>query len=935
MTRNESYWNFAVEDLPHVTTPGQIIATVDHQGASFTDPMNGTGRGELKLNARDPAVETILSDTAGSLIVARQRGRKTFGWFAKRKIADLDDPRLVKIVGPGVANALYETEVEPFADEMREWMYGQPSILSNTGFEESLEETDADTAGEGAVGTGIFVPTHWELSPHGTVASDGFRIDTVTVDTGVNSLRFNPISQWAGFHQRVRVLPGGTYQASIRHNKLTGVNDDYTLKLKTIEDLGIATNDQTTPGAGIWYSHTLTNVVIPNDVDEVFFRCAYIGASNPDPSYWDTAVLQPGFPAATAGKILNDQFARATARGALLWLDTSTFTDLLDSEGQPWDEALSMRIRPGRSIGDILDVLAKLGYEWRVTWSDILGWHLRVVNPSTFGTDRTLDPTPAILEGRDISGGDDEEHVPAATAVRAYGANGLTSVAVNAPAIANFGRIERSVRDLNLSSQATVDKFALQQLSARLQLSATQWEVKGAADSVPYFHYLHGDTLWTAARGKRIARRVFGFAVEVDPKDPVGRYEVEMDGVLVNEAAAKSAGLARLLTRVRDLEDSQDAGGPSVAASAATGPVVVGGALPDIYVASSDAPQAEKDLAEYVCDGTSDWATFQSMITDIRNTYPIGTGLTGQYGPTVRFTMGRFFLTTPALDALLHFNFGLDQVRLLGAGGTGVGEANRDQTTFVINGPGGAFAPIVFEACTVEGISFDVLGPTSLTWSYHVQFIERSSCRECSFDGRVIVGGPFGGANRIGSSHGTMFHDLVWSSGGLEIRASGGGLYSVLHVNNGLNAAGIVLDPMSDTVLNNTVFTAIRGNFAATKPLILIRDTFNPTLSYQDNLFTGLHRSSSSAGPVVSINNTNGKVGINRYNTASMHNSNGALLSVAAGAVPGMIGSFIAPFASASVPPATSLPDGAAVLDTGTDELCIVRGGAYRRVTLT
>lgn len=455
MVRQQNDWVFSVEDLPHITvpTPEPKAATLDHQGGSFRVVRNGVGRFSLKMNANNNRLVPLLKPAQGSMIVARQRGVKRFGFFLRRKITDKGSPETVELQGPSLDDALYRSEIEPFSGTVTDWDY------------------------------------------------------------------------------------------------------------------------QTTP--------------------------------------------------VKAGVILNDQFARATTRGSLVWLAHS-YTATLDSNGDPWDIDLSLEVTAGRTIGNLLDELAKLDYEWSVTWDDSGGaWTLDVYNPGGMGTDHvaaTPPGNPTILEGRDITGGNITQQQPIATAVRAYGADGLTVVVTAPVPIGNFDRLERVVRNTNIDDAGTLTKFAQSQLDARLSVEPTQWEVSGVTQSIPFIHYGLGDNMWTTSDGGQVARRVFGVTVDVQARTG---YTVEMDGPVADEQTAKAEGLRRLLSAIKEYAPAGFGGIPDAGA-------------PQIIVASADAPPKWADAADFTCDNVAD----QVQIQDALNL----AASVGTNGGTVLLSPGTFTL---------------------------------------------------------------------------------------------------------------------------------------------------------------------------------------------------------------------------------------------------------------------------------------------------
>lgn len=105
------------------------------------------------------------------------------------------------------------------------------------------------------------------------------------------------------------------------------------------------------------------------------------------------------YEAASAGRIMRLAMQAAQARGTLHDL-TWTFTDTVDSNGQPWTTQTSIGLPPGRTYLQIITQLSELGMcEFEVTTS----FELRMYVADTVGTNHTLTDPPLVLRrGRDL-----------------------------------------------------------------------------------------------------------------------------------------------------------------------------------------------------------------------------------------------------------------------------------------------------------------------------------------------------------------------------------------------------------------------------------------------------------------------------------------------------------------------------------------------------
>src|SRR5690606_19308772 len=75
--------------------------------------------------------------------------------------------------------------------------------------------------------------------------------------------------------------------------------------------------------------------------------------------------MNEGLAPTTAGDVAQILFGEMEARGALAWLDTSSFDETLDSNGDPWDtDQLQFRADAGEQFGThVLGDLERMGYE--------------------------------------------------------------------------------------------------------------------------------------------------------------------------------------------------------------------------------------------------------------------------------------------------------------------------------------------------------------------------------------------------------------------------------------------------------------------------------------------------------------------------------------------------------------------------------------------
>ena len=113
-----------------------------------------------------------------------------------------------------------------------------------------------------------------------------------------------------------------------------------------------------------------------------------------------TTVATPTvFSSATVGTIMSTLLQRAQTRGACTLIDYSTFTTTLDSAGASWTKVINIAYDPGVTLLQVLQNLVDQGM-CEVKW---VGRSLRIHNPDTIGTDRTVQAEPVILRaGKDF-----------------------------------------------------------------------------------------------------------------------------------------------------------------------------------------------------------------------------------------------------------------------------------------------------------------------------------------------------------------------------------------------------------------------------------------------------------------------------------------------------------------------------------------------------
>lgn len=358
------------------------------------------------------------------------------------------------------------------------------------------------------------IPLDWTMSQyadrrqdprfHGTYASDGFRRDDTVAHSGTYSIRINPLTRYGGGQQVVRVEPGMTYQASI-----WVYTTDPTEVFKFIarsayvdgEAPGLAQDGGSIP-ASTWTEFSF-ELVVPADVDTVIFRIAAVGNENPIPFWIDDGALLEGMAAATPGEIISTLLDVmsidhvSTPRGAMLdWVDYSSFSDTLDSNGNAWSSAISFTAQYGETFGQILDKIVNKGFEWdllpKATPAGGKTHDLHLYNKGG----RDSAPSTAINTHQGITGGEIIHRHPTYDAVFVEGTTSFVEVE-DAGAIASFGRMEKFIASRDTPDNDTLTLIGNEALDAE---SSNRTAVRMTVVETPYHSrpgrdYRPGDTL--------------------------------------------------------------------------------------------------------------------------------------------------------------------------------------------------------------------------------------------------------------------------------------------------------------------------------------------------------------------------------------------------------------------------------------------------------
>ncbi len=472
---------------------------------------------------------------------------------------------------------------------------------------------------------GELLPSGWtkstqvsEGTPREYGVYDAFQPSTSQAHSGTQSLFIDPgdvnsdIDRYAGAQQIIGVTPGQTYQAKIWIYP-TAAGQSYRLVIRGIDgDLLTDKLYNFSPPANTW-----TQLVVPDvvpDESEVIFRIANIDPPVTDPAgfYIDDAELNEGQAASNVGLIVNELMDDATtdhsadARGEVLtWVDYTSVTLTQDSSGVDWDQEISINIPFGATYGQAWDAITELGYEWKLvpktsptaTLTHDLHWYNK-------GNGDTA-PSAAVTVRQGVIGGSVLKRLPSFTAAITEGADGAYLEDANA-AEGTFGRIEAFAphRETSETStlQATLDELFSEEADNR---TGAQFSLIATHDHVrPLIDFSPGDTIpmqmppALPKEDRRIQR------VDYVNSYPT-KYVVVGSRIFLGEEAGGWELVRRMWRKFRRRDEDTKPGALSI-----------GGGGGAIDVAAVDAPEWQKAIARYQCDGVDDHLEIQAAIEE-------------------------------------------------------------------------------------------------------------------------------------------------------------------------------------------------------------------------------------------------------------------------------------------------------------------------------
>lgn len=346
----------------------------------------------------------------------------------------------------------------------------------------------------------------------GTYVEPKIRASDSGAGEPADSLAIFARGRYAGGQTVRSVKPGSVAQASAEVNP--HVTGDYVLVIRdAVTGQQIARTADTSCTASTFTTISLTDVAIPSDTEQIIFRVSLVDA---DPAthrsfFIRNPSMKEGLDPATPGEIVRLLVEAAQARGTFLWVDISSFSDTLDSDGNAWPTQHSFTAWADSNLGHVLSDLrsmgdtANAGYRWVFepkatptgTPPNELTHDLKMFVPGAGGTNHTTSPGgPALYTGNTVKG-ELVQRRPAFTTLLSHGAEGLYLEKTDATLEANFTRRERIADVEHLSSEASLQEYADASFGDQADnLKALRAQVAGDASKLPFVDYTYMDTVW-------------------------------------------------------------------------------------------------------------------------------------------------------------------------------------------------------------------------------------------------------------------------------------------------------------------------------------------------------------------------------------------------------------------------------------------------------
>lgn len=436
-----------------------------------------------------------------------------------------------------------------------------------------------------------------------------FTVDQTHTYDGENAALVRALNSQAGVNgirQEIENLtPGRTYTSGVWLYQETGANRDFRLIHKLPAGSWTGSTLITVP-SGVWTEVTLTSLI---DSDEIWWDLRIDGSYTPFDFWVDKAFMAEGLAAATYGRMSNDLMDDAGVDHVLIgrtagnWL-IRTYGDLLDSNGDPWDDTRAAKLKRGQTYRRFHDFMAKSwGYEQRVRTNPAneLEHFLDLYNPEGMGTVLDQEGDPAIL--RPSATGPLVRREPGGSYAMAEGDEGAWGEATDADVQTAWGPSEEYAgthERLEGSLIEVAEEHIKQGVSKAEGLKITLEDPA----AIPGVAYGIGDTV-TVVLGEATWPKL-GYRVAAITIKHVGpgrdKYQVDVGSTVYSNptGSGQAEAVARLLEAFEGLTDLPDF---DALLAAAEGPLPV---IPDAMIAAANARSEVKAIADFKGDGTAD-----------------------------------------------------------------------------------------------------------------------------------------------------------------------------------------------------------------------------------------------------------------------------------------------------------------------------------------
>lgn len=198
------------------------------------------------------------------------------------------------------------------------------------------------------------------------------------------------------------------------------------------------------------------------------------------PPGWPTSSNPPDqtFTAASAGGILGPLVSQAQSRGGLLEIDTSSFSDSLDSAGNPWDTTVTGKFTGSTDYLSLTQALVSYGLCDVVTD----GYALNLYNFESYGNDLTIVEPPVIIRrGRDLTQSQVQRQTKGMSSVALVAGDNNVYVEVDSPRLG----ISIDRREIGTSQSGVTDPGTLTLLGQNF-IGTIDKELLGRANTLVF-----------------------------------------------------------------------------------------------------------------------------------------------------------------------------------------------------------------------------------------------------------------------------------------------------------------------------------------------------------------------------------------------------------------------------------------------------------------